>query len=714
MADGLFDLEGEVSRVIYDNPDNGFAILKLVDPDGVEQTVKGSLSGVVERQYLRVTGDWVEHPDFGRQMLVHEYEIQLPSSPEGLKRFLASGVLPGIGAKRAAAIVDHFGEKTLEILDRYPGRLEEIGKLSKKSIQKIIEAWQGQRDQREIFIYLQGLGISNAYARKLMKRYGAQAPAIVRRNPYRLAEDIEGIGFLKADAIAMQLGVAADSPERLAAGAVYTLNQQTQNGHVCYPETLFLEAAAELLKVDGEAARSGLQVALNRRLAVVENGYLYAATLYRTETAIPEEIARLARAKEFATVRWDAAETMTKIVLNEEQRQAVERVGETPLSLITGGPGVGKTTVIGEIVRRARKRGLKIALAAPTGRAAKRLSEATGLTGKTLHRLLIFDPLSGHFVHDQTNPLESDLVIVDEVSMLDVHLALALLKAVKTGASLVLVGDADQLPSVGPGTVLADFMHSGWFAVTRLTQVYRQGEGSRIITAAHQVNHGIVPEQPRPGEELRDFYWIEQDDPEKVMDIIGRLAGERIPERFGLHPVDEIQVLAPMNRGSCGTISLNRHLQEILNPGEKPSFRVGERTFKLGDKLMQTSNNYEKSVFNGDLGRLLRIDERNRRFAVAFDNAHLVEYTFDEAEQLMAAYAVTVHKSQGCEFPAVIVPMLSQHFMMLQRNLLYTAMTRARKLLILIGPYKAVRMAVENSRQEPRYSQLLSRLRAIG
>ena len=438
---------------------------------------------------------------------------------------------------------------------------------------------------------------------------------------------------------------------------------------------------------------------------------IYTPLLLRAETELPKLIAALATARRFAGQSLRPLPGEARFTLNEGQRAAVEAVSRAPLSIITGGPGVGKTTVVGEIVRRARASGVPIALAAPTGRAAKRLSESTGITAKTLHRLLQFDPASGRFVHGAGAPLSCRLLIVDEVSMLDLLLAQALFRALRPGTSVVLVGDADQLPSVGPGTVLADLLASGWFHVTALTQIFRQAENSRIIVNAHRVNRGQLPENLplRPGE-LTDFYWIEQDDPDRAVELIEKMVAERIPARFGLDPVNDVQILTPMNRGSCGTIALNARMQALLNGGDRPQFKLGERIFRSGDKIMQIANNYEKSVFNGDFGRLGRIRFKEKMFHVMFDDGRLVEYRFEEAEQLSPAYAVTVHKSQGSEFPAVVLPFLTQHYMMLQRNLLYTAMTRAKRLLVLIGSVRAVRMAVENARLEPRFSLLAERL----
>ena len=704
---------GEVTRIVYENSDGSYAVLRLTGDDGKEHTVRGPLGGVVAGQHLELTGAWERHAEFGRQFKASCYKVTLPATAAGLKRFLGSGAIPGIGKKSAELIVDYFGDQTLIVLDRYSKRLQEVPLIGPKKAEAIIRGWRESAARRDGYIFLQGLGITPAYCAKLFKRYGEAAPEVVRQNPYRLAEEVDGIGFLKADEIARALGIAPDSPDRMTAAAVYVMNTLIGNGNVCAPETELERRAAELTRQTPETVRDGLGRALERRLLRRLDGMIYTPLLARAETELPELVAALATVKQFSGTRLRPVPGARPITLNEQQQRAVEQLSAAPLSIITGGPGVGKTTVIGEIVRRARGAGVSIALAAPTGRAAKRLSESTGMTAKTLHRLLMFDPATGKFGCDRSSPLNCELLIVDEVSMLDLLLAQALFRAIKPGTSVILVGDADQLPSVGAGTVFADFLSSGWFAVTELTEIFRQAAGSRIIVNAHRVNSGLLPEKQPPESGLGDFYWIAQDDPERALELIEILVAERIPCRFGFDPVDDIQVLTPMNRGSCGTQSINERLAARLNGGDKPAFTFGGQRFKVGDKIMQTANNYDKNVFNGDLGRIQKIDTPKKTFLVLFDETHLVEYKFEEADQLSCAYAVTVHKSQGCEFPVVVLPLLTQHYMMLQRNLLYTAMTRAKKLLILIGSARAVRLAVENTRMEPRFSLLNDRMRLL-
>lgn len=702
-------IRGEVLHFIYENAEGTYSVLRLKDEsDGKEKIVVGPISGIGPGQCIEATGRWDKHPEYGRQFKASGFRPVMPTTTDGLIRFLGSGSIPGIGAKTAQLIVDTFGKKTLSILEENPVRITDVPGIGKKKAALIIKAWQESAALRDIYIFLQGLGISQNYCRKLYHRYGAKAGEIVRANPYKLAEDIDGIGFLKADAIARELGIAPDSPERMSAAAVFTMNKETANGHVCLPLKLFTRAVAELANQPEEIAARGIERAVFRKQLILDREMAYAPQLLRAEKLLPQLIRKLAVAKDFSGRRCLNDGRAAKLTLSSQQSLAVERVRQSPLCIITGGPGVGKTTVLGEIVRRAQKADLRIAAAAPTGKAAKRLSESTGLQAKTLHRLLVFDPKTGHFGYDDANPLPCDLLIVDEVSMLDILLALALFRAIKPGCSVLLVGDKDQLPSVGPGRVLTDLIASGSFLTTELTEVFRQAEGSRIIQNAHRINRGILPERPPRDGTLSDFYWIEQDDPDKALQLLLKTVCERIPERFHLNPATDIQVLTPMNKGTCGTVEMNHRLQELLNPGEKTCIHSGDRIFKLHDRVMQTSNNYDLQTFNGDQGIIANINMEKKKFTVLFDDRP-VEYPFDEADQLTLSYAITVHKSQGCEFQAVVLPILSQHNIMLQRNLLYTAVTRAQKLLVLIGGKRAVLAATANTRQAPRYSLLAER-----
>ncbi|MCP3965004.1 MAG: ATP-dependent RecD-like DNA helicase [Lentisphaerae bacterium] len=702
-------VRGEISRVVYANDEGTYSVLRVKDTSGQEHVVVGNISGAFEGQNIEATGKLETHKEFGRQLRAEHFRFTLPSTREGIVKYLSSGMIEGIGPKYAECIVEHFGEKTLDILDNYSIRLKEVPGIGKKRAAMISAAWKEQSAKRDIFIFLQGLGISSLFCQKLYKEYGDQAAQVVKNNPYQLADEIDGIGFLMADRIASSLGIAGDAAIRLAAGAIYTMNQLTTSGHCCYPAEEFVLKCAETLKVDSDHAQYGIDEALKQRLLILEHDMYYPRNLFKAESELPGHLLRLISIKRHSGQRLLKVPAAPNLQLSDEQLSAVERAGHSPVSIITGGPGVGKTTVVGEIVRRAKAAGLKIYLAAPTGRAAKRMSESTGFSARTLHRMLKWEPAEKSFAYNQFHPLTCDLLIVDEVSMLDLSLALCLFRAIKAGTTVILVGDADQLPSVGPGNVFHCMLQSKLFLVTHLNKIFRQGEGSHIIFNAHRVNHGQMPENTPKQQDLSDFYWIEQEDPERVADIILRMQSERIPQRFNFHPVRDIQVLTPMNRGLVGTATLNQTLQEKLNPGHKPQFKSGDKVFKSGDKVMQITNNYDKNVFNGDMGRIGNIDMKEKQFSVYFDN-RAVSYEFTETDQLSLAYAITIHKSQGSEFPVVIMPMLNQHYMMLQRNLLYTGMTRARQLLILVGSQKAIGMAVRNSRLEPRYSRLLERL----
>ncbi len=718
----LHTLRGEIRRIVYVNDDESYSVLRITDENSIEQTVVGSIAGAYEGQGIEVSGTWENHKEHGRQFKAIKYKYILPSTNEGISRYLASGVIPGIGPKFAEAIVGHFGKDTLNIISNYSSRLTEVQGFGKKKLEILRKAWKEHEEERDIYIFLQSLGLSQAYSTKIYKTYGERAPFVVKENPYRLAEDVKGIGFIMSDRIAANLGIDKKHDARLCAGVVYALNRLSEAGHTCYPEPEFIKYVSTLLEVDDDFSRKGIQLAVDKKCAVVDTldtpsgdfiKIVYSTYLFNAECELANHISRIAGARSPAArkilgYRFPAP----KFELNNEQLHAIDCAVKSPLSIITGGPGVGKTTVVGEIVRRAKSAELRILLAAPTGRASKRLSESCGNYAMTIHRMLKWDPTKKSFVFSGSRPLNCDIMIVDEVSMLDIPLALHLLRAIRTGTTLVLVGDADQLPSVGPGNFLKDLIMSEKFKVTNLTQIYRQVKGSRIITNAHDVNAGIMPDLTAvPKDILADFYWIDKEDPEKASGIISEMFAKRIPERFKFSPLKDIQIITPMNRGSCGTEAINKLLQAKINPPgqQKPQISFGETVFRSGDKVMQTANNYDKSVFNGDLGKIIHINYSEKKFTVAFDSADVI-YDFSETDQISLAYAVTVHKSQGCEFPAVIVPLLTQHYMMLQRNLLYTAMTRARRLLILVGSRKALAIAVKNFRMEKRFSMLLERI----
>ncbi|NMA42956.1 MAG: ATP-dependent RecD-like DNA helicase [Oligosphaeraceae bacterium] len=715
-------VRGEVLRVVFSNEQNSYAVLKMrgLGSSPPEFTMVGTLGGLQEGQEVEAQGRWELHPVHGRQFQVQSCQAVLPTSEAGIMRYLASGVLPGIGKVYAKRIVKKFGSETLKILDNYTSRLAEVPGIGKKRIAGIRQAWQEQGLQRESMIFLQGLGISPIYAQKIIKFYGVNAAAeVVRRNPYRLASDIDGIGFLSADRIASAMDIEKESPLRLSAGVVYTLNELAARGNVCYPQVLLLKETAKMLRVSDEAAAKGLQIALAENqvsaLSLPDpdwpSPFIYLRWLRQAEEELTEALQLLLNtALPQLHVPWARMSTQA-MHLNREQQQAVHWALHYGCSIITGGPGVGKTTVVSTLVQAAKLLRLKVCLAAPTGRAAMRMSEASNIEAMTIHRLLKWDPARRNFYYGVENKLDCHMLIIDEVSMLDMSLAASLFRALQPGTRVVLVGDKDQLPSVGPGTVLRDLINCRRIPVTYLTKIYRQKQGSRIILNAHAVNRGQSPDLRSSGSNLlEDFYWIEQDEPQKVATLICRLVSERIPQAFGYDPIRDAQVLSPMRKGEAGVLALNVLLQEKLNPpdaAEKPELRLGNRVFRLGDKVMQTTNNYNKTVFNGELGRISRMDSET--FSVLYDDKE-VEYKNHEADQLILAYASTVHKSQGCEFPAVVMPLLTQHYVMLQRNLLYTGMTRAKKLLILIGSRKALEIAVANNVPLQRISLLEKRL----
>jgi len=719
-------LKGEIKRVVYTSSDGMYTVLRIIDTKNRTQTIVGNIPGAYEGQGIEVRGSWQSHKEHGKQFKVSAFKFILPSTPDGIRRYLASGLIHGIGPKLAECIVDRFGSETLNILDNFSSRLTEVPGFGKKRLDMVREAWAAHAKERDIFIYLQSLGISLAYCRRIYKHYGDQAPIYVKENPYKLAEDIDGIGFIMADKVAEMLNISGNDIKRLTAGVVYTLNRLSEIGHVCYPKDEFIKYTAELLNVEENDAVNGLNNAIKQGLAIIDfvpysenpslSEMVYKTQLYTAEKELAFLLSSLSMAKKHNGEVTQHVELKSYIQLSEEQKIAIESVGKYPLSIITGGPGVGKTTVVGDIVRRATIAKLKVFLAAPTGRAAKRLGESCKRTAMTIHRMLKWQPEKRAFAYNSKRQLKCDLIIIDEISMLDIPLALFLFRAIAIGTTIVLVGDCDQLPSVGPGTFLMDLILSGKAHVTHLSQIYRQGAGSKIITNAHAVNADRLPDlTPVPKNLSSDFYWIEQEDPLKVIDIIGEMVKLRIPQRFNFNPMRDVQVLTPMNRGNCGTKLLNENLQNALNPNteKKPFFTFGEKMFRSGDRVMQIRNNYDKGVFNGDMGRLIYIDHSNKIFKIAFDADNVVDYDFIEADQIVLAYAITVHKSQGSEFPVVILPILTQHYIMLQKNLLYTGMTRAKKLLIIIGSRKALSMAVNNIRQEPRFSLLKARLKSI-
>jgi len=712
--------EGRVTRILFANEESGWCVVRLEPEDAPSLTAVGPLLGVRQGDELRLNGRWIRHPKFGEQFEAESYIQVAPSTLEGMRRFLGSGRIRGLGPKRAAQVVEAFGLQTLEILDSDAGRLLELQGIGPATLEHIQSSWEQHRGIQHIMIFLTGHGVAPGVAVKAYRRYGPGAVDVVRSNPYRLAEEVFGVGFLTADRIARQLGIPEDAPERLQAGVLHTLNEAAGQGHVFLPEDELLNAASNLLETDRELMPSALAGLVERQMVSVcprENrpAAIYTPRLERAEAAVAANLGELLAAPGGSeSIVVDRAiswyQHRANIQLAAKQRRALAAALTEKAVVITGGPGTGKTTLIRGIVQIFGEKDVEVALAAPTGRAAKRLAEATGLGAKTIHRLLEFNPKTREFSRRRENPIAADCLVIDEVSMLDIELAAALLEAVPPSCRLVLVGDSDQLPSVGPGNVLADLIFSGTTPVVRLDQIFRQARRSLIVDNAHRVNSGKMPQLDDPGDDT-DFYFVARDDPAAAADLAVDFAARRIPEKFGLDPVQDIQVLSPMHRGELGVSRLNERLQEVLTPAGR-ELVVGWRHFRVGDKVMQIRNNYELDIFNGDLGRVKEIDHEERELIVVFDDRRVV-IPSEDLEDVMPAYACTIHKSQGSEYPAVVIVLHHQHHIMLQRNLLYTAITRGRRLVMIVGSRRALGRAVANATVRKRHTRLAERLRAI-
>lgn len=713
---------GLLERITYYNEENNFVVAKLQEKGKRElTTIVGNLSGINPGESLKLTGRWVHSKKFGEQFQVENYEVTVPATVHGIKKYLGSGLIKGIGPIMADRIVKEFGLNTLDIIEKTPERLSEVDGIGPKRIAMITRAWGDQKEIKEIMIFLQGHGVSAVYSAKIYKQYGNRSIEVVKENPYRLTQDIHGIGFITADRIAQNMGIDPNSLIRTKAGLVYVLNELTEEGHVYYPERDLIHKAKEILKVDQEIVTKALSELSREKEIFIENinvegdqKGVYLAPFYVAETGIAQKLKGLKESS--SNIRpinpekaIDWVQKKLNIELAERQKEAVLLAAISKGLIITGGPGTGKTTIITAILRIFQQLKLRILLAAPTGRAAKRMTEATGWEAKTIHRLLEYSPQKGGFKRDQDDPLETDVVIIDETSMVDTLLMYHLLKAIPFHAHLILVGDVDQLPSVGPGNVLRDIIDSGIFTVVRLIDIFRQAQESMIVVNAHRVNQGYFPilkEIDR--KETTDFYFVQEEDPEMILNKILTLCSERVPQRFGFHPIRDIQVLTPMHKGVIGAMNLNIELQKKLNPHQQ-SITHGSRTFRLGDKVMQIVNNYDKEVFNGDIGWVSRIDQEDRELTIDFDG-RLITYDYSELDEVVLAYAISVHKSQGSEYPVVMLPVTTQHYMLLQRNLIYTGITRAKKLVVLIGTKKALAIAIRNNRPQLRFTHLSKRL----
>ncbi len=724
-------LTGVVERITFTNPENGYTVARF-KPDKYYDliTIVGPLAEVHPGARLKITGRWKTHPRYGEQFAIERYVEEMPATVEGIRRYLGSGLIKGIGPVTARRIAEKFGQYTLDVIEQDIHRLAEVEGIGPKRIQMIATAWEAQKQIKEIMLFLQTHQVSTHLAVKIYKTYGDRAISVVKNDPYRLARDIFGVGFLTADKIARNIGIAVDAPERIAAGIEYTLNRLADDGHVFAPRGHLVEAAVKILGVAAEQVDMQIEALRQEERVQIESvtagdnavEAVYLPAFYHAEVGTARRVRRLLDAPQsrlagFAGLDWPrafewlSATDPDGVALADRQKEAVQMALTRKLSILTGGPGTGKTSTVRAILRLLARQGKRALLAAPTGRAAKRLAESTGQEAKTIHRLLEVSPSEGFkFQRNEDNPLECDMLIVDECSMIDLVLMNSLLKAVHPATHVLLVGDADQLPSVGAGNVLRDFIAGGVIPTTRLDVIFRQAANSTIIVNAHRINRGEMPLFPK---DRQDFYFFGKEDPAEAADLVVDIVARRIPEKFGI-PSQDIQVLSPMHRGHAGARALNEKLQARLNPlrYDRPEYRSGSRVFRLGDRVLQLRNNYDKDVFNGDIGQIVRIDLEAGEIGVEFED-RLVGYDLSELDELTLAYAMSVHKSQGSEYPVVVMPILTQHYMLLQRNLLYTAVTRARRMVVLVGTRKAIAMAVRNDKIAARWSALPTRLQTI-
>jgi exodeoxyribonuclease V alpha subunit len=711
-------LAGLVERVTFHNAENGFCVLRLkVQGERDLVTLIGYAPVVSPGEYASATGQWVTDREHGRQFRATFVTISPPTTLTGIERYLGSGMVKGIGPVYAGKLIKAFGAAVFDVIEHSPARLREIPGIGDVRTRRITSGWAEQKVIRSIMVFLHANGVSTSRAVRIFKTYGPGAVDVVRENPYRLAQDIRGIGFLTADTIAQKMGIAKDSPLRAQAGISHALSEASTQGHCGLPDVELLPLAVKLLDIPEEIIKTAIAQEIEDKVLLPDTvdgqPCVFLAPLYYAEQSIAAQIKRLmsdttTRPVFNANQLIPWAEKKLAIHLADSQKAALRLALSAKLLVITGGPGVGKTTLVNSLLKIMAVKGVRPLLCAPTGRAAKRLSESTGLEAKTIHRLLEINPLNGQFKRNADHPLDCDLLVADECSMIDVPLASQLLRAVASRTALILVGDVDQLPSVGPGQFLADLIDSGAVPVIRLTEVFRQAAASRIVRTAHLINRGIVPSLPEKGEES-DFYFIEVEEPEEIAQTVVDLVQTRLPGAFDLDPVRDIQVLCPMNRGITGARGLNQVLQAALNPpGEHSVDKFGNR-YSVGDKVMQIENNYDREVFNGDIGLVSAIDRDEEELTVTFDRREVC-YPFGELDELVLCYATTIHKSQGSEYPAVVIPISTQHYLMLKRNLIYTGITRGKTLVVLVGQKRALAMAIQGKQVERRWSKLKERL----
>lgn len=726
MNQQLIELQGQIERITFTSEETGYTVARVKVYGRKDQvTVVGNIVNPTPGEIIKMKGEWGNHPQYGEQFKIVFCQCTTPATVYGIEKYLGSGLIKGIGPVMAERIVKKFKEETLNIIENDIDKLTDVEGIGKKRIGMIKKAWEEQKEIRAVMLFLQSHDVSSSYAAKIFKRYGNEAIKIVQENPYRLATDIFGIGFITADKIAEKLGFAKDSELRAAAGILYVLHELSDEGHVYFPYEPLIEKCKEILDIDREIVVKAIGAMASDRQIIIEdfnneipefkenNKAVYIAGYYIAETNLAARLKTLLNAPQSIrkidaekAIQW--VQEKLSITLADKQVEAIQHAAGNKVMVITGGPGTGKTTIINAILKIFSAIKTRSMLAAPTGRAAKRMTETTGHEARTIHRMLEYNIRKGGFQKNEESPLDCQLLVIDEASMIDTLLMHHLLKAIPAASTFIMVGDVNQLPSVGAGNVLRDVIDSGVAPVVQLNEIFRQAKESSIIINAHKINEGIIPDLKFTQDKLDDFYFIEQEDPGKALELIISLVKERIPKRFGFDPINNIQVLTPMHKGLIGAVNLNTELQKALNPGDEGILRGG-RLFKVNDKVMQITNNYDKDVYNGDIGRIISIDAEAQEVIVSIDDRD-VAYDYSDLDELVHAYAVSIHKSQGSEYAAVVIPILPQHYILLQRNLLYTGVTRGKKLVVIVGTKKAVAIAVRNNKTEKRYTLLKQRL----